>query len=308
MLFCDFADCSIFRNEPESNDDSMPEPARPQKFAVIVPDDDEVAEGGYYTMPPMKKVASTASVSDFIVVRKGYGSISFKDVVDLTSITSLSVLREYVEIGRGRVTVYPNESTALPPGKGLNIPAEIVLEKSLPLPDVSVDEHIDNLKSQPDRKFVSYDTNTGAWTFQVDHFSTYTDADASYPTMANPVSNSSLKTATPSARDFKKFKKAFDKACMQFYHNRLVDPEVEDVVTKEEISMEVFDRLTLGRQLQRYTSFVDGRMRFEDIPNSPHGEVAGVVMSCLYEQLRATGPGAKFLVYAGSGMNSFFVN
>ena len=102
----------------------------------------------------MRKVASMASVSDFVVVRKGFGSISFKDAVDLTDIMSVSVLREYIEIDRVQVTVYPNESKAQPLGKGLNVPAEIVLEKSVPPPEMSVDEYIDNLKSNPDAKFV----------------------------------------------------------------------------------------------------------------------------------------------------------
>jgi hypothetical protein len=218
---------------------------------------------------------------------------------------SVSVLREYIEIDRGRVTVYPNESKALPPGKGLNVPAEIVLKKSVPPPDVSVDEHIDNLKSRPDAKFISYDIDTKAWTFQVDHFSTYTDGDASYPTLANPVSNSSLKTATPSAGHFKKIKKAFDKVYIPFYLNRCIDPEVEGVVTKEDISTELLDLLTVGRQLPRYIILVDGRRRFEDIPNSPHGEVACPILSCLYDQLRVGGPGAKLVGCVVGGMNSF---
>ena len=114
---------SIFRNETEAKDDEL------QK--VVAPDD-EVAEGGYYTIPPIQKVASTASVPSFVVVRKGYGTISFKSHVDLTGITSLSVLREIVDIERGRVTVYPDESKHPPIGTGLNVPAEVIMENFRP--------------------------------------------------------------------------------------------------------------------------------------------------------------------------------
>jgi hypothetical protein len=172
-VFCsDLANSSIFRNEAEKDDDGMPAPAsRPE--SVIVPDAEEVADGGYYTVPPIKTVASTASVSNFVVVRKGYGSVSFKGVVDLVSITSLSVLRDYVVINRGSVTVYPNEETKPPAGEGLNVSAEVLLEKCFPAPDVSVDSYIHTLKATPDTNFVSYDAETGTWVFTVGHFSSY---------------------------------------------------------------------------------------------------------------------------------------
>jgi nuclear pore complex protein Nup98-Nup96 len=182
MLLPNFIDDSIFRNEAENKDDeSMPAPARPQQTVVVpdvvddfVPDDEDIAEGGYYTIPEMKTVKSTTSVPNFRVVRKGYGSIRFKATVDLFGITSLPVLREFVKIERGEVTVYPNGGTKQPAGEGLNVPAEVLLEKCFPAPDVSVDQHINALKSKPDTKFISYNAETGAYIFQVEHFSTYT--------------------------------------------------------------------------------------------------------------------------------------
>jgi molecular chaperone DnaK (HSP70) len=53
-------------------------------------DQEEVAEEGYDTLPLLKTVASTASVINFVVVRNGFGSISFKKPVDLTGVSSLS--------------------------------------------------------------------------------------------------------------------------------------------------------------------------------------------------------------------------
>ena len=157
-----FSDGSIFRNESETKDDDS------HKFVAA---DDEVAEGGYYTIPPIQKVASTASVPNFVVSRKGYGSISFKSPVDLTGITSLSVLREIVEIERGRVAVYPDESKHAPVGTGLNVPAEVIMENLRPSSNDELQKFTDELRSKPDTEFVSYDSATGTWIFNVQHFS-----------------------------------------------------------------------------------------------------------------------------------------
>jgi nuclear pore complex protein Nup98-Nup96 len=144
----------------------------PQRIQKVVAPDDEVAEGGYCTIPPIQTVASTTSVSNFVVSRKGYGSISFKQPVDLTGITRLSELREIVEIERGRVTLYPDKSKHAPPGSGLNVPAEVTLECLRPPSDREIDEFTDNLRSKPDTEFVSYNSETGVWVFRVEHFST----------------------------------------------------------------------------------------------------------------------------------------
>ena len=163
---------SIFRHESEARDDDCL-PTTSARVQNVVAPDDEVANGGYYTFPPMNVVASTSSVPNFIVGRKGYGTISFKSPVDLTDVSSLTVLREIVEMARGRATVYPDESKEPPPGKGLNVPAEITLENICPPPVFEGDEYIAKLKETPDTTFVSYNPETGAWIFMMDHFSSY---------------------------------------------------------------------------------------------------------------------------------------
>jgi Nucleoporin autopeptidase len=140
-------------------------------------DQEEVAEGGYDTLPPLKTVASTTSVVNFVVVRNGFGSISFKEPVDLTGVSSLSALREIVSIEKGRVTVYPDESKNPGVGSGLNVPAEVLLEKLFPPPYVDAEKQVVILKSKRDREFVSYDSDTGAYVFKVSCFSTYTVGD-----------------------------------------------------------------------------------------------------------------------------------
>lgn len=163
------ANDSIFRNEAEGikDDELMPPPLRVTKLAAP---DDEVAEGGYFTIPAIQTVASTKSVQNFIVCRKGYGQIAFTAPVDLTDIPSLTILREIVEIERGRVRVYPNKSKQPPVGSGLNVPAKISLEKVRHPPDLEPEEHLEILQSTPDTKFISYDAETGLWIYEVEHF------------------------------------------------------------------------------------------------------------------------------------------
>jgi hypothetical protein len=163
---------SIFRHESESKDDDhlLTTPAQVQK--VVTPDD-EVADGGYYISPPMNVVASTASVPNFIVGRKGYGKIWFKSPVDLIDIPSLNILREIVEIKQGIVTVYRDESKKPPRGQGLNVPAEVTLENVRCPPDFEGDEYIEELRATPHTNFLSYNLETGLWVFTVEHFSSY---------------------------------------------------------------------------------------------------------------------------------------
>jgi nuclear pore complex protein Nup98-Nup96 len=118
-------------------------------------------------------------VPNFVVVRKGYGSISFKAPVDLTEIQTLSILREYVQIEQKSVTVYPDKSKHASPGTGLNVPAEVKMEAVRPPPDLEVDEFEANLKSTANTNFVSYDANTNVWIYTVDHFSTIAVPDES---------------------------------------------------------------------------------------------------------------------------------
>jgi nuclear pore complex protein Nup98-Nup96 len=116
----------------------------------------------------MKTVAGTASVSNFFITRKGFGSIHFTKDVDLTSIPSLTALREIVKIERGKAQLYSDESKKPGPGNGLNVPAKIELEKVKQPPDFDLEEFLDDLKTRPDQEFVSYESET--WTYQVEHF------------------------------------------------------------------------------------------------------------------------------------------
>jgi hypothetical protein len=49
--------------------------------------------------------------------------------------------------------------------------------------------------------------------------------------------------------------------------------------------MDEFDQLTMNKQLQRYIALLDGRIKFFDIPNCPHGELIGHLTFAIGNQL-----------------------
>ena len=114
--------------------------------------------------------------------RFGCGSVTFDGPVDLTSLPIDNLYGTLVEITVRSIAVYPDISTKPPVGKGLNVPSTLQLENSWPrarkqpLSTTSgplFDKHIARLKRIGNTEFISYDAQTGVWTFRVPHFSRY---------------------------------------------------------------------------------------------------------------------------------------
>jgi len=131
--------------------------------------DDEVADLGYVTTPPLESIVSKTSVPNFVISRKGYGTITFKQPVDVSDIPTLSALRETVAIETGRVSLYKNSKLPAP-GEGLNIPAQVLLENYRAPPDFEPKEFVEQLQKVEDTKFISYSVDTGTYVYSVDHF------------------------------------------------------------------------------------------------------------------------------------------
>lgn len=116
------------------------------------------------------------------VGRQGCGFVTFDGEVDLTTIPSNELFGKIVEIRIRSITVYPDASAKPPPGKGLNVPSTLHLENSWPrargAPSSATsgplfERHIVRLKKMPNTQYVSYDTQTGVWTFNVAHYTRY---------------------------------------------------------------------------------------------------------------------------------------
>ncbi|CAK7197546.1 hypothetical protein SEUCBS139899_000194 [Sporothrix eucalyptigena] len=141
-------------------------------------------ELGNYWMSPSKEEIEKMNrvqrqqVVNFTVGRTNVGQVRFRVPVDLTKINLDSIMDGIVTLIIRSATVYPDVTSKPPVGQGLNVPAEILLLHTCPRsgPDASaakMKKHIMRLKSIPDTTFVSYDEQTAAWVFRVEHFTTY---------------------------------------------------------------------------------------------------------------------------------------
>lgn len=142
------------------------------------------SEPGDYWMSPsrdeimdMNRV-QRQKVTEFTVGRVNVGQVKFKVPVDLTTIDLDNLIDTIVILEPRTATVYPHAAKKPPVGKGLNVPAQITLENAWPRGTrnkgaPSVAKHVKRLQRIPDTQFESYDPETGAWTFSVEHFTTY---------------------------------------------------------------------------------------------------------------------------------------
>ena len=131
------------------------------------------------------------SVEHFKVSLPGVGSVKFLKPVDLLQ-ASPTGTRSGIEQIPGSIiilepkicTVYPDEDVKPPVGFGLNVTAEINLEKCWPLDkstrkpildesDPRHDSHMRKLERMAETKWLGFHNPTGTWRFIVDHFSRY---------------------------------------------------------------------------------------------------------------------------------------
>jgi len=163
------------------------------KPAAITDTDDssstELGDGDYWVKPDMQtlKRAGYDQLSSFeglVVGRKGYGEIHFLEPVDLTGLPKLgALLGDVVRFDDKECSVYPDSDDAdkPPPGSGLNVKAQLRLEKCWAVDKASREpitdanhpnavKHLKRLKNMKDTHFDNFDMKTGTWTFTVDHF------------------------------------------------------------------------------------------------------------------------------------------
>lgn len=145
--------------------------------------------GNYWMRPTKEEIlkmnrVQMQQVANFTVGRDNVGQVRFKAPVDLTSINLDEIPGRIVVLETRSCTVYPENMKKPPMGKGLNVPSEISLLQSWPrnvdkktgLPVKSgraLEKHISKLKNNQDTSFLSYEPETGTWTFSVEHFTTY---------------------------------------------------------------------------------------------------------------------------------------
>lgn len=179
--------------------DSVPEESTTPKAAPSAPSASPkskkvVDAGEYWTTPTVKQLQNMSrqqlqNIGLFTVGRHNIGQVEFgrDGGVDLSTVPLERVCGEIVRLEYRHCTVYGDDQEKPPMGEGLNVPSTIRLEQSWPRSSRSssatpqsqqaitrgIEKHRRGLASVKDTTFVDYDPNTGVWTFNVEHFTTY---------------------------------------------------------------------------------------------------------------------------------------
>ncbi|KAG0670470.1 hypothetical protein C6P45_002374 [Maudiozyma exigua] len=158
----------------------------------VISKDTESQRCGYWCSPSPDELRELSteqltSVSNFMIGRKGHGTISFNYDVDLTAFArdiEGQLFGKTVNFNSTKtVEVYPDYSTKPPVGYGINVPATISIEGVYSIDKKTKKPHVNSqksseiqllirrLKSMKDMEFISYNPFGGVWTFRVNHFS-----------------------------------------------------------------------------------------------------------------------------------------
>ncbi|QLL30346.1 hypothetical protein HG536_0A01630 [Torulaspora globosa] len=151
-----------------------------------------VDNSGYWCSPSPEQLANLSeeqltAVPNFLIGRKGYGSITFQYDVDLSAFAKHIETELFGKVvifnANKTVEVYADESKKPPIGCGLNVPAIVTLNNVYPVDKKSKKELRDEansnevqvlvrrLRNLRNMDFISYNPFGGVWTFKVNHFS-----------------------------------------------------------------------------------------------------------------------------------------
>ncbi|XP_012673966.1 nuclear pore complex protein Nup98-Nup96 isoform X2 [Clupea harengus] len=168
---------------PEELEEEQDAPKSPHPAGVVL------CRVGYYTIPSMEELSrmlnenSECVVENFTIGRKGYGSVFFPGVVNLTNMN----LDDIVHFRRKEIIIYPDDMTKPPVGEGLNRRAEVTLDGVWPndkttcsqirspdrLVDMNYEGRLETASRKQGARFLEYRPETGSWVFEVAHFSKY---------------------------------------------------------------------------------------------------------------------------------------
>ncbi|KAL7065962.1 nucleoporin autopeptidase family protein [Cryptosporidium serpentis] len=170
---------------------------REQFIASLIP---VLTKSSYYCIPSIEALSTftedrLAAVEDFRVIREGVGEIMWPGLTDLRGLN----LDHIISIEPLCVSVYGEDDSTIPIGEGLNKKAIVLLKNCKPknIPTTgNIEEfnakRISQIKSYTEQMgaiFISLDTVTWDWRFEVAHFSRYGFSDIESFENQGPQSN-----------------------------------------------------------------------------------------------------------------------
>jgi hypothetical protein len=120
-----------------------------------------------------------------------------------------------------------------------------------------------------------------------------------------PTISASHGSSPPPSFKYGTFKRLFDRAYNEWYRSGSINEELAEKVTSQSISVEDFQKLTTGRQLARYIALIDRKIRFDELPKKPHGELAHFLAMILSRQFDEGAIGAILVGCSDNGMIFF---
>jgi hypothetical protein len=90
---------------------------------------------------------------------------------------------------------------------------------------------------------------------------------------------------TSAEQTFADFQKDFNRAYNQFYASHVIDEDLKRRISQFELTIAQFEKITLNKQYQRYITLDEGKIRFDEIPVRPHGEIAGLLTVMISRQI-----------------------
>lgn len=131
-------------------------------------------------------------------------------------------------------------------------------------------------------------------------------ADASTGTQG-PVATPTPSSVDPTP-DIKDLRRMFNKVYSKWSRSELVDEEDMTAITSVHVSEDNFLKLTHSRELAKYIALIDYRIRFDELPKRPHGEVAGYMNNYLGEVFQSTSPAGVLFPASDNGIMSSIIS
>ena len=114
------------------------------------------------------------------------------------------------------------------------------------------------------------------------------------------------RASPPVQVSFADVRRDFNRAYNQFYLSGSVDQVLQRKISEYDITVAEFEKLTLTKQYQRYITLEEGKIRFDEMPTSPHGEIAGLLSLMIARQVEGADNVAVLVPAVDNG--TLFVN
>jgi hypothetical protein len=114
------------------------------------------------------------------------------------------------------------------------------------------------------------------------------------------LSSADTPSDTPIA--LKNIRPLFNRVYKAWSQREHVDKEEMINVTKHYVTVDDFVRLTENRELQKYIALIDNRIRFDEIPLQPHGQIISYMTDLFSEQFQTKQPGNVLYGAADNGV------